>query len=72
MQQVWFTVGATKVQVGVLLNNLSVLMLVLVSLIALPVHIYSTAYMKDDTGYSRYFRYLSFFCFQYAGIGGGR
>jgi NADH-quinone oxidoreductase subunit L len=63
MQQVWFTVGATKVQVGVLLNNLSVLMLVLVSLIALPVHIYSTAYMKDDTGYSRYFRYLSFFCF---------
>lgn len=63
MQQVWFTIGETKVQIGVLLNNLSVLMLVLVSLIALPVHIYSTAYMKDDTGYSRYFRYLSFFCF---------
>jgi NADH-quinone oxidoreductase subunit L len=63
MQQVWFTIGATKVQIGVLLNNLSVLMLVLVSLIALPVHIYSTAYMKDDTGFSRYFRYLSFFCF---------
>ncbi|MBD1365217.1 NADH-quinone oxidoreductase subunit L [Mucilaginibacter sp. ZT4R22] len=63
MQQLWFTIGATKVQVGVLLNNLSVLMLVLVSLIALPVHIYSTAYMKDDAGYSRYFRYLSFFCF---------
>ncbi|TFF33735.1 NADH-quinone oxidoreductase subunit L [Mucilaginibacter psychrotolerans] len=63
MQQVWFTIGATKVQIGILLNNLSVLMLVLVSLIALPVHIYSTAYMKDDTGYSRYFRYLSFFCF---------
>lgn len=63
MQQVWFTIGVTKVQIGVLLNNLSVLMLVLVSLIALPVHIYSTAYMKDDTGYSRYFRYLSFFCF---------
>nr|WP_294950428.1 NADH-quinone oxidoreductase subunit L [uncultured Mucilaginibacter sp.] len=63
MQQLWFTIGETKVQVGILLNNLSVLMLVLVSLIALPVHIYSTAYMKDDNGYSRYFRYLSFFCF---------
>ncbi|MEO7216229.1 NADH-quinone oxidoreductase subunit L [Mucilaginibacter sp.] len=63
MQQVWFIIGENKVQVGVLLNNLSVLMLVLVSLIALPVHIYSTAYMKDDAGYSRYFRYLSFFCF---------
>ena len=63
MQQVWFTIGATKVQAGILLNNLSVLMLLLVSVIALPVHIYSTAYMKDDEGYSRYFRYLSLFCF---------
>ncbi len=63
MQQVWFTIGATKVQAGILLNNLSVLMLLLVSVIALPVHIYSTAYMKDDAGYSRYFRYLSLFCF---------
>jgi NADH-quinone oxidoreductase subunit L len=62
-QQVWFVIGATKVQAGILLNNLSVLMLLLVSVIALPVHIYSTAYMKDDDGYSRYFRYLSLFCF---------
>jgi NADH-quinone oxidoreductase subunit L len=63
MQRVWFTIGETRVQIGILLNNLSVLMLVLVSAIALPVHIYSTAYMKDDAGFSRYFRYLSFFCF---------
>ncbi|MCO5936203.1 NADH-quinone oxidoreductase subunit L [Mucilaginibacter sp. RB4R14] len=62
-QQVWFTIGATKVQAGVLLNNLSVLLLLLVPVIALPVHIYSTAYMEDDDGYSRYFRYLSLFCF---------
>ncbi|TSD68004.1 NADH-quinone oxidoreductase subunit L [Inquilinus sp. KBS0705] len=63
VQQVWFTIGATKVQAGILLNNLSVLLLALVSVIALPVHIYSTAYMKGDEGYHRYFRYLSFFCF---------
>ena len=62
-QQVWFTIGATTVQAGILLNNLSALMLLLVPVIALPVHIYSTAYMKDDEGYSRYFRYLSLFCF---------
>jgi NADH-quinone oxidoreductase subunit L len=67
-QQVWFTIGATKVQAGILLNNLSVLMLLLVSVIALPVHIYSTAYMKDDDGYSRYFRYLSLFCFSMLGL----
>jgi NADH-quinone oxidoreductase subunit L len=62
-QQVWFTIGNTAVYTGVLLNNLSALMLVLVSLVALPVHIYSTAYMKDDDRYGRYFAYLSFFCF---------
>ncbi len=62
-QQLWFTVGNAKVYVGILLNNLSVLMMVLVSAIALPVHVYSTRYMKFDTHYKRYFTYLSFFCF---------
>lgn len=63
MQQVWFTIGYGKMYAGVLLNNLSALMLLLVSVIALPVHIYSTAYMKHDERYKRYFTYLSFFCF---------
>jgi NADH-quinone oxidoreductase subunit L len=62
-QRIWFTIGETQVYAGILLNNLSVLMLLLVSVIALPVHIYSTAYMKHDDRYSRYFTYLSFFCF---------
>jgi NADH-quinone oxidoreductase subunit L len=62
-QHLWFTIGKTDVFAGILLNNLSALMLLLVSLIALPVHIYSTAYMKHDDRYSRYFTYLSFFCF---------
>jgi NADH-quinone oxidoreductase subunit L len=62
-QMLWFTIGDTKLHAGILLNNLSVLMLLLVSIIALPVHIYSTAYMKRDPGTNRYFAYLSFFCF---------
>ena len=62
-QQLWFTVGSTKIYAGILLNNLSVLMLMLVNLIALPVHIYSTAYMRHDAHYNRYFAYLSLFCF---------
>jgi NADH-quinone oxidoreductase subunit L len=62
-QVLWFTIGSTKLYAGILLNNLSVLMLLLVSVVALPVHIYSTAYMKDDENYKRYFSYLSFFCF---------
>ena len=62
-QFLWFTIGNTKLYTGILLNNLSALMLLLVSLIALPVHIYSTHYMKGDEHYKRYFTYLSFFCF---------
>jgi NADH-quinone oxidoreductase subunit L len=63
VNHLWFIIGNNYLYTGILLNNLSVLMLGLVSVIALPVHIYSTAYMKDDAGYSRYFQYLSFFCF---------
>lgn len=59
----WFTMGATKITAGILLNNLSVLMLLLVNLIALPVHLYSIAYMGHDEGLKRYFTYLSIFCF---------
>ena len=62
-RQVWFTIGNSKIYAGVLLNNLSALMLLLVSIIALPVHIYSTAYMQHDERYKRYFTYLSLFCF---------
>lgn len=60
--QLWFTIGNTPVYTGVLLNNLSVFMLLLVTVIALPVHIYSTAYIKPAEQ-NRYFTYLSFFCF---------
>jgi NADH-quinone oxidoreductase subunit L len=63
IQQLWFTIGNIPISIGIWLNNLSVLMLVLVSAIAYPVHIYSMAYMKGDERYTRYFAYLSFFCF---------
>jgi NADH-quinone oxidoreductase subunit L len=63
VQHLWFVVGNTHIQIGIWLNNLSVLMLVLVPAIALPVHVYSVAYMKGEGEYTRYFAYLSFFCF---------
>ena len=43
-------------------------MLLLVTCIALPVHIYSIAYMQGDEKYSRYFAYLGFFCFAMLGL----
>lgn len=62
-QILWFQIGTVKIYAGLLLNNLSVLILPLVSGIALAVHIYSVAYMQHDPKRRRYFRYLSFFCF---------
>jgi NADH-quinone oxidoreductase subunit L len=59
----WFQIGTVKVYAGLLLNNLTVLMLPLIAVVALAVHIYSIAYMHGDAHYRRYFRYLSFFCF---------
>ena len=62
-QILWFQIGTIKIYAGLLLNNLSVLVLPLISGIALAVHLYSIAYMHSDAHYRRYFRYLSFFCF---------
>ncbi len=66
--QPWFTIGVSTFTVGVLLNNLTVLMQLLVCVIALPVHIYSRAYMKGDPGIHRYWMYLSLFCFAMLGL----
>jgi len=57
----WLYVGAIQLDVGVLLDNLSAVMLVVVSLVSLLVHIYSIGYMKGEIGYGRYFAYMSLF-----------
>ncbi|MGV3508667.1 MAG: NADH-quinone oxidoreductase subunit L, partial [Sphingobacteriaceae bacterium] len=67
-QFTWFTIGQTEFKIGVLLNNLSVLMLLLVTAIALLVHIYSTKYMQGDPYLFRYWAYLSLFCFSMLGL----
>lgn len=59
----WFLVGDTQFQAGVLLNNLSLLMISLVSGIALLVHIYSRSYMANDPKINKYWAYLGLFCF---------
>ena len=64
----WFTIGESKFYFGILLNNLTVLMQFIVCIIALPVHIYSKAYMKGDEGIHRYWMYLSLFCFAMLGL----
>lgn len=64
----WFTIGTHNFTIGILLNNLTVLMQLNVCVIALPVHIYSRSYMKGDPGIHRYWMYLSLFCFAMLGL----
>lgn len=64
----WFTIGSSTFTLGILLNNLTVLMQFVVCIVAVPVHLYSRSYMKGDTGIHRYWMYLSLFCFAMLGL----
>jgi NADH-quinone oxidoreductase subunit L len=64
----WFLIGNIEFKAGVLLNNLSVLMIIVVSGISVLVHIYSRTYMKDDLNIHRYWAYLGLFCFSMLGL----
>ncbi len=56
------------VDMGILLDPISVMMLVVVSTISLMVHIYSRGYMKGDPGYTKFFAFLSLFTFSMMGL----
>lgn len=56
------------IDMGILLDPISVMMIVVVSFISLIVHIYSLGYMKDDPRISTYFSFLSLFTFSMLGL----
>jgi NADH-quinone oxidoreductase subunit L len=68
-EMTWIDVGGVfRVPLGLVLDQLSKTMLVLVSGIGAIIHIYSLGYMRDDEGKSRYFAALSLFMFAMLGI----
>src|SRR5580704_17021672 len=64
----WIDLGVFQVKIGYLVNDLTKLMLLVVSGVGLLIHIYSLGYMGDDKGRSRYFCGLSLFTFSMLGI----
>src|SRR6266540_1640619 len=64
----WLNLGALKVDLGLRLDPLSLLMLLVVTGVGSAIHIYSYGYMKDDRGLGRYFASLSLFMFSMLGI----
>ncbi|MEK6626699.1 MAG: hypothetical protein AABY86_17150 [Bdellovibrionota bacterium] len=61
----WFDLSAGsqifKVQMGIYLDNMSAVMLLMVTGVAFLIHLFSTYYMHDDPRYGRFFVYLSLF-----------
>ena len=53
---------------GVYIDNLSVIMFLMVTLVATLIHIYSIGYMYEDPRFPRFFAYLSLFCFSMLGL----
>ncbi len=59
----WATSGALKLEVGFLVDSLTVMMMLVVTFVSLMVHIYTIGYMSEDPGYQRFFSYISLFTF---------
>lgn len=51
------------INMGILLDPISVMMLIVISTVSLMVHLYSLGYMKGETGFARFYSFLSLFTF---------
>jgi NADH-quinone oxidoreductase subunit L len=59
----WISIPALHVDFSFVLDQLSLVMLLVVTGVGFLIHVYSVGYMKDDEGYARYFSYLNLFLF---------
>ena len=64
----WIFIGGMDLSFGLILDQLSVIMLVVVSGVSLLVQIYGQAYMDGDKSYTRYFAYMSLFTASMLGL----
>jgi NADH-quinone oxidoreductase subunit L len=64
----WVQFGVTTVDLGWVLDPLSAVMLVMVTLVGLLIFIYSTGYMAHDENYTRFFCFLSLFAGAMLGV----
>lgn len=62
------SIGPLTIDLGIMIDNVTVIMLFVVTLISTLVHYFSIAYMKGDPRFSRYFAYLGIFTFSMLGI----
>ena len=59
----WLNIGTLQVDFSFVLDQLSLVMLLVITGVGFLIHIYSVGYMAHDRGYGRYFSYLNLFLF---------
>ena len=64
----WIAIGGLKLEFGLMIDQLTVIMLVVVSGVSLLVQIYGQAYMHGDKSYTRYFAYMALFTASMLGL----
>ncbi|MGC3979332.1 MAG: NADH-quinone oxidoreductase subunit L [Paludibacteraceae bacterium] len=65
----WVNLGANlHIDLGILLDPISVMMLVVITTVSLMVHLYSLGYMHGEKGFQRYYAFLSLFSFAMLGL----
>ncbi len=57
-----------SIDMGILLDPISVVMLIVISTVSMMVHIYSFGYMKGERGFQRYYAFLSLFTMSMLGL----
>jgi NADH-quinone oxidoreductase subunit L len=57
----WLPVGTLQIDMGFQVDQLSAVMLLIVTGVGSLIHLFSVGYMKEDPGYARYFAYLNLF-----------
>jgi NADH-quinone oxidoreductase subunit L len=59
----WFSVGSLQVNFSFLVDQLSSIMLLIITGVGFLIHLYSVGYMHDDDGFGKFFAYLNLFVF---------
>jgi NADH-quinone oxidoreductase subunit L len=59
----WITVGTFKVNAGFVVDQISAIMILVITGIGTLIHMFSIGYMHDDKGVAKYFAYLNLFIF---------
>ena len=59
----WMPVGDLQIDAALQLDQLSMVMILVITGVGALIHIFSVGYMQDDPGYPRYFSYLNLFVF---------